>query len=129
MKLLIIEHSSEIIKGISLIFKLHWPDAVVLSASKGKDGIRDIKAKSPDIIILDVNLPEINGFEILKSIRSISNVPVIVLNVSDDEADQRRGLELGADDYIFKPFSPADLLTRVQVVLRRCTDRQLKDST
>ena len=78
-----------------------------------------VKQESPDAVILDINLPDINGFEVLKSIRQFSSVPVIILTVRADDADVMRGLETGADEYIFKPFNYLTLLARVKAVLRR----------
>ena len=78
-----------------------------------------VEAQPYDIIILDINLPGINGFEVLRRIRSFSMVPVIILTVRGWEEDQVEGLELGADDYIVKPFRPRELVSRVNSVLRR----------
>jgi two-component system response regulator VicR len=119
MKVLLIEDSPEITKGISLTFKLRWPDAQVISAESGREGIKAVETESPDFVILDINLPDISGFEVLENIRRFSDVPVIILTVREDEVDELRGLEMGADDYIVKPFRPANLLTRMQAVLRR----------
>ena len=119
MKVLLIEDSPEILKGVSLTFGLRWPDATVLTAMEGKPGIDLVEKESPDIVILDLNLPDITGFEVLERIRKFSEVPIIILTVRDSEVDELRGLEMGADDYIVKPFSPANLLIRVQAVLRR----------
>jgi two-component system, OmpR family, response regulator VicR len=124
MKVLLIEDSPEIIKGVSLTFKLRWPDAQVISAEEGRKGIAAVQTESPDIVILDINLPDITGFEVLENIRRFSDVPVIILTVREDEVDELRGLEMGADDYIVKPFRPANLLTRMQAVLRRAGVRQ-----
>lgn len=124
MKVLLIEDSPEIAKGVSLTFKLRWPDAQVVIAEKGWDGIKAVENESPDIVILDINLPDISGFEVLENIRRFSDVPVIILTVREDEVDELRGLEMGADDYIVKPFRPANLLTRMQAVLRRTGVRQ-----
>jgi DNA-binding response OmpR family regulator len=124
VKVLLIEDSPEIAKGVSLTFKLRWPDAQVVIAEKGWDGIKSVENESPDIVILDINLPDISGFEVLENIRRFSDVPVIILTVREDEVDELRGLEMGADDYIVKPFRPANLLTRMQAVLRRTGVRQ-----
>lgn len=128
MKVLLIEDSPEIIKGVSLTFKLRWPDAQVISAEEGRKGIKAVETESPDIVILDINLPDINGFEVLENIRRFSDVPVIILTVREDEVDELRGLEMGADDYIVKPFRPANLLTRMQAVLRRTGVRQPEEN-
>lgn len=119
MKVLLIEDSQEIIKGASLTFKLRWPDAQVVSAEEGYKGIEAVETEMPDIVILDLNLPDISGFEVLERIRRFSDVPVIILSVRAEEVDELKGLEMGADDYIVKPFHPANLLTRMQAVLRR----------
>ena len=119
MKVLLIEDSPEILKGVSLTFGLRWPDATVLTAMEGARGVELVEKETPDIVILDLNLPDMTGFEVLEHIRKFSEVPIIILTVRDSEVDELRGLEMGADDYIVKPFSPANLLIRVQAVLRR----------
>jgi len=119
MKILLIEDSPEIVNTACLTFRLRWPEASVLSADSGTKGIEMAEAESPDIVILDINLPDMNGFEVLEQIRSFSDVSVIILTIRDSEVDKVRGLEMGADDYIIKPFSPLDLLSRVKAVLRR----------
>lgn len=119
MKILLIEDSPEIVKGVSLTFKLRWPDAVIISAENGADGVKKVEDDSPDILILDINLPDMSGFDVLEHIRQFSEVPVIILSARDQEIDKVRGLEIGADDYIVKPFSPGELLVRCQAVLRR----------
>lgn len=119
MKVLLIEDSPEIVKGVSLTFKLRWSDAVIISAENGTDGIKKVEEDSPDIIILDINLPDMSGFDVLEHVRQFSEVPVIILSARDQEIDKVRGLEIGADDYIVKPFSPSELLVRCQAVLRR----------
>lgn len=124
MKVLLIEDSPEIINGVSLTFKLRWPEATLVSTDCGAKGIEMVETETPDIIILDINLPDMTGFEVLENIRRFSDVPIIVLTVRDDEVDELRGLEMGADDYITKPFSPANLLTRVRAVLRRAGTRR-----
>jgi DNA-binding response OmpR family regulator len=124
MKILLIEDSPEIVKGVTLTFKLRWQDATVIAFDEGAKGIQAIESESPDIVILDINLPDMTGFEVLERIRSFSDVPIIVLTIRDDEVDELRGLEMGADDYIVKPFSPVNLLTRVKVVLRRAGVRR-----
>ncbi len=124
MKVLMVEDSPEIVKGVSLTFKLRWPDAHVVSAGDGNTGIKMAQTEAPDFVILDINLPDITGFEVLEEIRKFTNVPVIILTVREDEVDELRGLELGADDYIIKPFRPANLLTRMQAILRRTGLRQ-----
>jgi len=128
MKVLLIEDSKEIQEAISLIFELHWPDAEVKFAGEGLAGITMTETESPDILILDLGLPDIDGFKVLKEVRDFSDVPVIILTVRGEEIDKVRGLELGADDYIVKPFSHMELLARVKAVLRRSHIPELKEA-
>ena len=119
MKVLIIEDNSEIIESIFLVFQLYRPEAVLFSSDLGEKGVKMVETEVPDIVILDIGLPDVDGFEVLRRIRRFSNVPVIILTVKAAEMDRRNGLELGADDYISKPFSPRDLLNRVESCLHR----------
>jgi DNA-binding response OmpR family regulator len=119
MKVLIIEDSPEIVQSVQLCFEQRWPGVEVISASTGGSGVELAKAESPDFIILDLGLPDRDGLDILPEIRSFSSAPLIILTVRDDESDKVRGLELGADDYIVKPFSPGEFLSRIRAVLRR----------
>ncbi len=119
MKVLLIEDSPEIVNTLSLTFKLHWPEATLASTDKGTEGIKMVETESPDIVILDINLPDMSGFKVLEDIRLFSEVPVIILTVREEVIDKVRGLETGADDYITKPFDPLDFLARVKAVLRR----------
>ena len=91
----------------------------VIEAENGIHALDQIRQFNPDLVIMDVMMPEMDGFETLKLLREISTVPVILLTVRDDEEDITRGLSLGADDYITKPFSPRVLTSRVGAVLRR----------
>ncbi|MHB0967077.1 MAG: response regulator transcription factor [Bellilinea sp.] len=91
----------------------------VVEAYRGLDAIHKLRDSLPDVIILDVMMPDLDGFEVLKLIREISQVPVIMLTAKGEEDDRVRGLELGADDYVTKPFSPRELVSRVRAVLRR----------
>ncbi len=91
----------------------------VYEAASGIKTLDQLRDQLPDLILLDVMMPDIDGFETLRLIREISNVPVIMLTAKGDEDDRIQGLELGADDYITKPFSPRELVSRVRAVLRR----------
>jgi len=119
MKALVIEDDANILEAISLIFQLRWPEMEVASTPSGKEGIAMVETESPDVVLLDINLPDISGFQVLSEIRRFSDVPVLVATVRGEETDTVRGLELGADDYIVKPFSHLELLARVKAVLRR----------
>mgnify|MGYP000032268246 CR=1 FL=1 len=91
----------------------------VSTASNGMEAIDKVREELPDLVILDIMMPEMDGFETLERIRQISSVPVIMLTVKAEEEDKVRGLELGADDYVTKPFSPRELVSRVKAALRR----------
>jgi len=119
LKVLIIEDDANVVEAVSLCLELRWPEVTISSAADGTKGIEILESDSFDIVILDINLPDVDGFEVLKRIRSFSNVPVVIVTVREGEEDQVRGLEMGADDYIVKPFSPRDVNARVNSVLRR----------
>jgi DNA-binding response OmpR family regulator len=91
----------------------------VIEASTGYEALDRLKQDLPDLVILDVMMPEMDGFETLRRIREVSNVPVIMLTVRQEESDRIRGLEIGADDYLTKPFSPRELQSRIRALLRR----------
>jgi two-component system, OmpR family, response regulator VicR len=119
MKLIIVEDEKVIVDAINVAFEFRWPGVNVLAANNGREGIELIRDELPDVVILDINLPDISGFSVLKEVRTFSAVPVIILTVRADDADVLRGLEAGADDYIIKPFNYLTLLARVKAVLRR----------
>jgi two-component system KDP operon response regulator KdpE len=91
----------------------------VIEAYNGTEALNRLRDSLPDLILLDVMMPDIDGFEVLRMIREISQVPVIMLTAKGEEDDKVKGLELGADDYVTKPFSPRELVSRVKAVLRR----------
>ncbi|MBI2855769.1 MAG: response regulator transcription factor [Chloroflexi bacterium] len=119
MKVLLIDDDPDIAETVGLAFELRWPNARVAVAQNGNAGLDMLESEDPQIVLLDVGLPDINGLQVLKHIRSVSNVPVIVLTVKDAETDVAWALDMGADDYVTKPFSHLVLLARVQAVLRR----------
>ncbi len=91
----------------------------VIEAFNGSEALERLRDSLPDLILLDVMMPDIDGFDVLRMIREISQVPVIMLTAKGEEDDKVKGLELGADDYVTKPFSPRELVSRVKAVLRR----------
>jgi len=129
MKVVIIEDQAELVEAVSMCFELRWPDVIILSTGEGIKGLELIEAESPDVVILDLGLPDIDGFEVLRQIHLFSDVPIIVLTVRNQKMDIVRGLELGADDYITKPFDHIEFLARVKAVLRRTSMPQLKRNT
>jgi two-component system alkaline phosphatase synthesis response regulator PhoP len=98
---------------------LEHADFHVTSASDGAGALASFRARAPDLIVLDLGLPNLDGLDVARAIRKTSNVPIVMLTGRGDEADRVAGLELGADDYVTKPFSPKELVARVRAVLRR----------
>jgi len=119
MKVLIIEDDKAIVEAISLALQLSWPEDKVVSTHSGERGIELVESENPDVVILDLGLPDISGFEVLKQVRLFSTVPILILTVRSDEADIVKGLEWGADDYVVKPFRQMELLSRIKLVTRR----------
>ena len=119
MKVLLIDDSTEVVESVSLCFELRWPEVDFISADEGARGIELVKTESPDVVVLDLGLPDMDGLDVLEQIRLFSNVPTVILSVRGGEVDMARGMDLGANDYIIKPFNPTDLLTRVKEVLHR----------
>ena len=119
MKVLVIEDDPGIIEVVSLCFQLRWSGTSLVSAATGNKGIELVEAETPDVVILDIGLPDMDGYQVLREIRRFSDVPVIMLTVRGEDTSVAKGLELGADDYITKPFSHIELIARVQAVLRR----------
>ena len=122
--ILIIEDEGGIVDNIVYAlktegFKTHW-------CSTGMDGLKVLGTEDISLIILDVGLPDINGFELFKKIKERTNVPVIFLTARSEEIDRVVGLEIGADDYATKPFSPRELTARVKAVLRRSGGKREK---
>ena len=119
MKVLVIEDDPGIVEVVSLCFQLRWSGASMLTAANGTKGLELVETESPDVVILDIGLPDIDGYQVLREIRRFSDVPVLMLTVRGEDTNIAKGLELGADDYITKPFSHIELIARVQAVLRR----------
>jgi DNA-binding response OmpR family regulator len=99
--------------------QLQWEDAEVVSAADGEEGIQRFAEQEPDVVLLDVMMPYLNGLEVLQLIRRVSDIPVIMLSAKGEDIDQVRALEMGADDYMAKPFSHLALMARIKSVLRR----------
>jgi two-component system KDP operon response regulator KdpE len=114
---LVVDDESRMIRFVRMNLELEGFQ--VAEASNGMEALEKVRDELPDLVILDVMMPEMDGFETLERLREISTVPVIMLTVKGDEEDRIRGLELGADDYVTKPFSPRELASRVRAVLRR----------
>jgi two-component system KDP operon response regulator KdpE len=119
MRILIVDDEPDVIESVRLGFTLQWREVDVLGAETGDAGLDAIERDHPDIVLLDVGLPDVDGFEVLRQIRAFSDVPVVMLTARDDSMDKVKGLELGADDYVTKPFNHLELMARVKAVLRR----------
>ncbi len=115
--ILVVDDEPRMIRFIRMNLELEGYQ--VVEARNGIQALDQVRQALPDLVIMDVMMPEMDGFETLRIIREISTVPVVLLTVRSDEDDRIRGLELGADDYITKPFSPRELNSRVNAVLRR----------
>lgn len=118
-KILIIDDEPDVARAVALTIQLQEPNWEVIKAESGERGLILADTQSPDLILLDLMMPDLSGFQVLEQIRLFSDVPVIILTVQDDELDKVRGLELGADDYITKPFGHLELMARIRSVLRR----------
>ena len=119
MRILIIEDDPIISETVDICFSLRWPKAEVVLTDTGEEGLKLASAQPSDVIILDVGLPGMDGYETLRRLRVITEAPVIMLTARDGEVAKVKGLEWGADDYITKPFSHIELVARVRAVLRR----------
>ena len=119
MHILVVDDDPHILEALTVSLQLQWPDNTIHPAADGAAGLVAFYTHRPDLIVLDLSLPEKNGFEVLREIRRTSAVPVIILTARGDDLSQVRGLELGADDYLLKPFSPLVLIARIKAVLRR----------
>jgi DNA-binding response OmpR family regulator len=119
MKALIIEDDANIVDFMRTAFQVGWPEMILEAAGDGGTGLANLEKINPDIILLDLGLPDINGFDVLKRIRLFSKVPIIIVTVSNDENYVVRGLALGADDYLAKPLRPLELIARMKSLLRK----------
>ncbi len=115
--ILVVDDEERMVRFIRL--NLEHDGFRVIEAFNGTQALDKVRSNLPDLVILDIMMPDIDGFEVLRILREVSSVPVIMLTAKGEEDDRVRGLELGADDYITKPFSPRELVSRVRAVLRR----------
>jgi DNA-binding response OmpR family regulator len=117
MKILVVDDDLDL--SALIAFALREAGYLVVDATDGEQALRLFAEESPDLVVLDGNLPKLDGFEVCRRLRAESRVPILMLTVRADEADLVRGLDLGADDYLTKPFSPRTLLARIRALLRR----------
>jgi len=119
MKVLVVDDDTNTAEVVGLCFAFRWPHAEILSAADSESALKLIDQESPDLVISEVVLPGIDGFQLCREVRLASSVPIILLSDRHKDVDIAMGLEAGADDYIPKPFSHIELLARVNAVLRR----------
>ncbi|NJD28994.1 MAG: response regulator transcription factor [Chloroflexi bacterium] len=119
MRILVVDDEPDLVESVALGLTLQWREVEVLSAASADEALDVVERESPDIILLDIGLPDRDGFEVLRELRQFSDVPVVMLTARDDAMDKVKGLELGADDYVTKPFNHLELMARVRAVLRR----------
>jgi two-component system KDP operon response regulator KdpE len=100
----------------------------VVVSSDGEEAIRTFEQQRPDVVVLDIMLPDMSGLEVMRRLRERSNTPIILLTARDHDEDKVRGLELGADDYVVKPFNPQELTARVRAVMRRAVRESMGES-
>jgi DNA-binding response OmpR family regulator len=117
MKILVVDDDPELLPLIA--FALRQAGYLVLEAAAGAAAVEICRAEQPELVVLDVNLPDFDGFEVCRRIRLEQSMPILMLTVRGEEEDLVRGLDLGADDYLTKPFSPRTLLARIRALLRR----------
>lgn len=116
-RILVVDDEPDLVNAVRLYLEMEG--YLVLGATDGEEALEKVREKLPDMVVLDVLMPGMDGFETLRKVREVSHVPVIMLTVRGEESDKVRGLKLGADDYVTKPFSQRELLSRIQAVLRR----------
>jgi len=116
-RILVVDDEKTIVKGLK--FSLEKEGYEVLAAFDGAEALSLFKKENPDLIVLDLMLPEVDGFEVCRRIRKGSEVPIIMLTARGEDIDKILGLELGADDYVTKPFNPRELTARIKAILRR----------
>ncbi len=126
MKVLLIEDDQATVESVSLAFELRWPGTTFLCTSKGGEGVELVDKESPDVVVLDLGLPDIDGMQVLHEIRQFSDVPVVILTGRTGDTDIIKGLEDGAEDYVTKPFNPMVLLSHVKSVLGRTRMPELR---
>ncbi len=116
-RILVVDDEKGLVKIIRL--NLEHDGFEVFEANNGAQAMDRLRAVIPDLVLLDVMMPDLDGFQVLRMIREVGSTPVIMLTAKGEENDKVRGLELGADDYVTKPFSPRELTSRIRAVLRR----------
>ena len=120
-KLLIADDASDVAEVVAFGAQMTWPDCQVIVAGDGATALKKFEAEAPDVVVLDVSMPPPDGFDVCRRIREVSIVPILMLTVRDTTLDKVSALDLGADDYLTKPFDHLELLARLRALVRRCT--------
>ena len=118
-RILVVDDEADVVEALRIGFALQWREIDVLGAGDGATALDLIEHERPDIVLLDIGLPDTDGFEVLRQVRAFSDVAIVMLTARDDAIDKVKGLELGADDYVTKPFDHLELMARIRAVLRR----------
>jgi DNA-binding response OmpR family regulator len=118
-RVLIADDEVDVAAVVAYGVRMIWPEAEVITARNGRDAIRAFQTLGPDLVVLDVSMPEPDGYAVLEQIRQVSEVPVLMLTVRSATGDKVRAFDLGADDYLTKPFEHLELLARLRALLRR----------
>ena len=119
MKALVIEDDAATVEAIRLCFEIHRPGAIIVAVAKGLEGIKVFISEAPDVVIIDLGLDDIDGIKVLREIRHSSDVPILIVSARDEPESVAEGLELGADDYVIKPFDIGDLFARLDNAMHR----------
>jgi len=119
VKVLVIENNQQVVRDVSFCLQVRYPEVSVVSVAEGQKGIEMVETESPDLVMVDSSLPDIDTLDLVSEIREFSDVPLIILCEAETDMDRAKGLEAGADEYVAKPFSPIELLARVRALLRR----------
>lgn len=125
LKLLIAEDDHDLAEVVAYGARQAWPDCQVTIAADGQEALACFAAERPDLVVLDVSMPPPNGIEVCRRIRQVSRVPILMLTVRHGLLDKVRALDLGADDYLTKPFDHLELFARLRALVRRATDAEV----
>lgn len=125
--ILVADDNDEIVKILDTYLKREGFNPI--NAYDGEDAIKKFKQFNPQLILLDIMMPKIDGYKVCKEIRKQSNTPIIMITAKGEDVDKIMGLDLGADDYVVKPFSPREIIARINAVLRRITVNDIQKST
>ncbi len=127
-KILLIEDDPAVVESVKLLFKIYWPEATLIYSHLGKIGLEMLENEKPDALILDLGLPDISGFEVMKKIRLHSSIPIIVLTAHTAEDEIVKALEEEATDYVTKPFKHRELIARIQAHLSRWMASEIRSA-